>query len=110
MIFHDIEQNTDEWLDLRVGKITGSACSKMMANYGKAFGEPAKKMAITIAREQVTGLRSINESFSNSHTERGHQQEPLARALYENEYFVDVTNGGFFECDGYGCSPDGRGS
>jgi len=31
MIFHDIEQNTDEWLDLRTGKLTGSGCSKIMA-------------------------------------------------------------------------------
>ena len=107
MIFHDVEQNSDPWLDLRMGKLTGSGCSKIMANYGKAFGEPAKKAAITIAREQVTGMRSINDSYSNAHMERGHEQEPVARMLYESMYFVDVTNGGFFECDNCGCSPDG---
>lgn len=107
MIFHDVEQNTDEWLDLRCGKLTGSAVKTVMANYGKAFGDPAKKLAITLAREQVTGKRSITEQYSNAHMERGHEQEPIARALYEGEYFTDVTNGGFFENGHFGCSPDG---
>lgn len=107
MIFHDINQNTDEWLDLRIGKITGSSCSKMMANYGKAFGEPAKKAAVTIAIEQLTGKRSANESYSNSQMQRGHDQEPIARMCYENEYFTDIDNGGFFDCGNFGCSPDG---
>ena len=107
MRFIDIDQNTDEWLDLRIGKITGSSCSKMMANYGKAFGEPAKKVAVTIAIEQMTGKRSVNDSYSNAHMQRGHDQEPIARMLYENDYFVDVENGGFFDCGDYGCSPDG---
>jgi len=106
MRFHDIEQNTDEWLDLRAGKITGSGVSKIMANLGKAFGEPAKKYAANIALEQITG-KPISNGFSNDHTERGHEQEPLARSAYENKYFCEVTNGGFFEINGLGCSPDG---
>ena len=107
MLFHDIEQNTDEWLDLRMGKVTGSGVKTIMANYGKAFGEPAKKLAITMAREQVTQKRSVNESYTSSHMERGHEQEPIARALYESENFIDVSNGGFFELGALGCSPDG---
>lgn len=107
MLFHDIDQNTPEWLDLRVGKLTGSATSKVMANYGKVFGEPAKKMAVNIAVEQITGHRLASESYSNAHMERGHEQEPIARMLYEEEQFIDVDNGGFFDCGFTGCSPDG---
>ena len=106
MIFHDIEQNTDEWFDLRVGKITGSAVQKIMANEGKAFGDPAKDYAVKIALERITG-ESKGESYSNAHMERGHEQEPLARMEYENEYFCNVSNGGFFDCGNEGCSPDG---
>lgn len=106
-MFHDVEQNTDEWLDMRIGKLTGSGCSKIMANYGKAFGEPAKKAAVQVAVEQLTGKRSISSCYSNEHMERGHEQEPIARALYEDKYFIDVTNGGFFDCGNTGCSPDG---
>lgn len=105
--FHDVRQNTDEWLGLRLGKLTGSSVPKVMANYGKAFGEPAKKLAVFIALEQITGKCSENDSYSNSHMERGHTQEPLAIALYEDQYFTDVSNGGFFEYGNHGCSPDG---
>jgi len=106
-MFHDVEQNTDEWLDLRVGNLTGSAVKEVMANYGNAFGEPAKKRAITLARERVTGKRSLIPTYKNAHMERGHEQEPIARRLYEYKNFVTITNGGFFEENGLGCSPDG---
>lgn len=106
-VWYDIQQNTDEWLDLRIGKLTGSGVKNIMANYGKVFGEPAKKLAVTIAREQLTGKRSLNESYSNAHMERGHEQEPIARALYEELFFTDVTNGGFYGVGALGCSPDG---
>lgn len=106
MIFHDVDQNTDEWLDMRVGKITGSAIGKIMANEGKAFGPPANDYAIEIALERITG-KSQGSNYSNAHMERGHEEEPLARAAYEDEYFCDVSNGGFFDCGDQGCSPDG---
>jgi len=102
----DIDQNEDDWLDLRAGKVTGSAISKVMANYGKAFGEPAKKYAVDIAIERITGNR-IESGYTNEHMERGHEQEPIARQLYESEYFCKVTKGGFFDNDDTGCSPDG---
>jgi len=104
--FIDIDQNTDEWFQLRAGKLTSSNLGKVMANYGKAFGDPAKKLAASIAVQQITG-EPESSGYSNEHMERGHQQEPLARMLYENETFCDVTNGGFFESDFIGCSPDG---
>ena len=43
--FYDIEQNSDDWFALRAGKITASKLGVVMANQGKAFGEPAKKYA-----------------------------------------------------------------
>ena len=92
---------------MRIGKVGGSSCSKMMAKYGKAFGDPAKQMAVNIAIQQLTGKRSNASSYKNADMLRGHEQEPFARELYENQYFVDVTNGGFFDCGNCGCSPDG---
>jgi hypothetical protein len=104
--FIDVEQNTDAWLALRLGKATASKFPVIMAHDGKAFGEPAKEYALQLALEILNG-RSAGHSFSNAHMERGHQQEPIARALYEREYFCTVTNGGFFDCGEYGDSPDG---
>lgn len=102
----DIPQNTEEWLQLRSGKVTGSGIGKIMANYGKAFGEPAKKYAAKIAVEIITG-NYIDDNDTNAHMERGHEQEPIARALYEDEYFCEVTNGGFYDGGIVGSSPDG---
>lgn len=106
MIYHDIGQNTDEWFAMRAGKLTGSGFGKIMANYGKAFGDPAKKYAINIAVEQITA-KPIGSDYSNDHMQRGHEQEPVARMMYQDEFFCDVSNGGFFDCGLIGVSPDG---
>lgn len=104
--FVDVEQNSDEWIALRLGKATASNFGCFMANFGKAWGEPAKRYALQLALERITGERA-GAGFSNEHTERGHAQEPVARMLYEEEHFCQVTNGGFFQCADYGDSPDG---
>lgn len=104
--FHDVQQNTDEWQALRCGKATASNFGCFMANGDGAFGEPAKKYALQIALELRTGKKA-EYSFSNEHMERGREQEPVARMLYEEENFISVSNGGFFDCGSYGDSPDG---
>jgi hypothetical protein len=104
--FYDISQNDDEWLQLRSGKVTSSKLGVIMANYGRTFGEPAKKYAVNIAIEQITG-KAIPSDYSNAHMERGHEQEPLARMEYESTFFCSVSNGGYFDCGDYGASPDG---
>ena len=107
MIWHDVDQNSDEWMALRVGRVGGSSIGKIMANYGKAFGQPAQDLAVRIALEQTTGVKSVG-GFSNSHTERGHEQEPVARMLYEEWTFSDVALGGYCAIgDDIGVSPDG---
>lgn len=107
MIFHDVEQNSDEWYQLRAGKLTGSSFGKIMANYGKPFGEPAKKLAVQIATERLLGRALSSDSYTNAHMGRGHEQEPVARMLYEDRTFKEVSSGGFFDCGNVGCSPDG---
>ena len=97
---------SDEWFDLRGGRLTSSKLGVIMANFGKSFGEPAKKYAVNIAIEQITG-NPIASTYTNDHMQRGHDQEPIARMMYESEQFCDVTNGGFFESEFIGCSPDG---
>jgi hypothetical protein len=104
--WHDVPQNTEAWQALRLGKATASNFGCIMANDGNAFGEPAKKYALQLALELATG-RKAEFSFSTDHMERGHEQEPVARMLYEDAEFVDVTNGGFFDCGDHGDSPDG---
>lgn len=106
MIWHDVEQNGEEWDALRLGKATASNFGLIMANDGKAFGETAKRYALQLALEQIKVCKS-EFGFTNDHMERGHEQEPIARMLYEEMNFVDVDNGGFFDHETYGDSPDG---
>ncbi|MFD1260519.1 lambda exonuclease family protein [Entomomonas asaccharolytica] len=106
MKWHNIQQNSEAWDQVRLGKVTASNFGHIMANDGGAFGDTAKKYALQVALELATGQKA-EHSFSNRHMERGHEQEPVAKMLYENTYFVDVTNGGFFDHSDYGDSPDG---
>lgn len=106
MIFHDIAQNSEEWEAVRLGKATSSNNAKIMAHYGKGFGEPAERYALQLALERVTG-RKAGVSFKNDDMERGHEQEPIARMLYEEQSFSTVNNGGFFDWGEWGDSPDG---
>lgn len=110
MIFHDIKQNSDEWDKIRVGKVTTSKFGVFMANYGKAFGEPAKKYAHKLAYEQITGEKYDEERYSNDYMDAGHEWEPIANKEYQSKTFYEVLNGGFCESEKYdnvGGSPDG---
>jgi hypothetical protein len=109
MIFHDVIQNSEEWFILRLGKPTTSKFNVFMANYGKSFGEPAKRYAFKLAKEQVTGEKNEEESYSNKHMDNGHLWEPVAKEAYESKTFYTVENGGFCQHDKYniGGSPDG---
>ena len=89
------------------GKVTASNFSVVMANEGKPFSDAAKRYALQVALERINNRRSDSGFSGNEHTERGHEQEKIARALYEMENFVNVDNGGFFDHGLYGDSPDG---
>lgn len=103
MKHHLIEQNTEEWLDLRLGKFTASSFKNLFADKKTAT---YNNEIYRVAYEQVTG--KISESYSNKDMERGHELEPFARKEYELQTFNDVSNGGFFELNKFvGCSPDG---
>jgi hypothetical protein len=100
---------------LRPGKITGSKekIGSVMAwhdtplkNGNPKWGDPALRLAIEFADIELGG-KPTPSGYSNQHMERGHEEEPIARQEYEGEYFVDVTNGGFFDNGKTGCSPDG---
>lgn len=108
MAWHDVDQNTDEWLALKLGQPGSSSASTFMAHLGKYFGEPAQKLALRYALEIVTGRASANDGYRSAHMDRGHAQEPQAIALYEQQYFCTVTNGGYYDCGDWGDSPDGH--
>ena len=101
----DIEQNTEEWFELRRGKITASNFGIVMANYEKAFGNPAIQYAQRIA---IEGKTNVNiETFKNEYMEKGIELEQDAREAYQDLTFTDVLPGGFAEKGRFGASADG---
>lgn len=108
-MWHSVDQNSDEWFKLRIGKVTSSNFDKIMAHDCKKWGQGAIDYAERLALEIVTGERDETSSFKNSFMDRGHELEPFAIEDYEREHFKSVTNGGFFvsDCGRFGDSPDG---
>jgi len=101
-IFHNVPQNSDEWLKLRQGRFTASSfkdlfMGKATAGYQKSIYRPVY--------ERLTG--ESPESFSNDYMARGHEMEPYAVEQYEMETFSDTSNGGFWTMGEWiGASPD----
>jgi len=77
----DIEQNTDEWVQIKVGKFSASTCADLLMDK-KTVGYTG--LIQKIIEERITGNPSESKKFQgNSFTERGHEFEPLARNDYE---------------------------
>jgi putative phage-type endonuclease len=102
-IFHDTQQNSEEWFNLRLGRFTASTFKDLfLSKTTKGF----EKAIYQTVYERLTG--ESPESFTSDYMDRGHELEPLAKELYEQETFNTVLNGGFFELGEWiGASPDG---
>lgn len=101
MIIHDIKQGTDEWHELRSGKMTASKATAIGTN-----GTGLKTYVLEIVSKMYSNAE--REDFTTKDTERGHELEPVARDMYEFETGNTVEEVGFIEHNEYsGCSPDG---
>lgn len=99
-------QGSDAWRALRAGIPTASSFKTMLAKgKGGADSVTRRKYIYTLAGEILTG--EVADTFSNQHTERGHEMEPEARRFYEFIYGVDVRPLGFARNGRKGASPDG---
>ena len=102
------EQGTAEWLSERAGKVTASRIASVMAKTKTGYGaDRANYMADSVA-ERLTGIPK--QGFTNKAMRWGTETEPQARAMYELETGLTVTETGFvphpvLECTG--ASPDG---
>ena len=103
MIFHDVEQNSEAWMELKRGKFSSSTFGDLFMNENTAGYRNA---IYKVVYERLTG--ETPESFSGNWMERGHEFEPEAKEKYELLTFNKVSNGGFFELNEWvGSSPDG---
>lgn len=102
--FYNVQQGSEEWFALRVGKITASNFADMFSKETTAAFQDIHSNA---ACEQLFGADE-EEGYKSELMQRGNDLEPIAREIYENINQVEVTNGGFFELNEFiGASPDG---
>lgn len=102
MKHYDIEQNSEEWDALRLGKFTASTFADLfMAKTTVGY----QKAIIKVAFERVTG--ESEEQYNNKWMQRGHEKEPFAVENYELFSFNSCEPAGFYEYDEFtGASPD----
>lgn len=110
MIISPHEQGTDEWLQERLGVVTGSNFSCIITPGGKATtGTKADTYMKTLLAEWYVG-KPVDTFDPTQWMQRGTELEPEARAYYEMLKEVDVEQVGLCfkdELRRVGASPDG---
>ena len=108
MIRHDIEQGSQEWLDLHVGIPTASRFDKLVTPKTMKPSAQRRVLVHQLVAEQMTG-EVLNDGLTTQFMQRGLRQEGQARNDYAFEHDVDVEQVGFVMTDDglAGGSPDG---
>ena len=106
-IIESIEQGSQEWHELRLGKITASRMADVLSNgKGKAPSKTAETYMMELLAEKLTG--ETKPFFENDAMRWGTETEPQARAMYELKSGYDVKEVAFIEYNEFiGVSPDG---
>lgn len=101
----ELEQGSELWRLHRSGKVTASMTTDIFA---EGTGKSRENALADMVQEILTGKPV--ESFSNAHTARGTENEPLGRIAYEAWCGDEVQTVGFVDhrtIERYGASPDG---
>ena len=109
MIYHDVKQGGDAWIELRLGIPTSSRfdCIVTPATLKISDAKGAKIYRHELLAEWLFGMPV--DAVSTQFMDRGTALEDSARAWYEFTNDVEVMNGGFCTTDDglVGDSPDG---
>lgn len=99
----ECEQNSEQWFQARIGRITASNMHTLMGN-----GKTRDGILLNKAAEIITGNIDQTQSFSNDQTQRGHELEQEAINAYAEKNKTEVKQVGFVVLDDFvGVSPDG---
>lgn len=107
-IYESLEQGTEEWLEVRKGKITGSMLPKLISSKTLKVltGETANSVlsGVVASKSVLVAEDILIPQFINGHTGEG-----LAKRKYQKKFNKSVKEVGFLEsdCGRYGMSPDG---
>jgi putative phage-type endonuclease len=103
-----IEQRTEEWFHQRLGKVTASRISDVIAKTKTGVSTSRQNYLVQLVSERITGKKG--DSFVNQAMLDGIERESAARDIYERTRGVSVTEVGFFDHPTIamsGASPDG---
>jgi len=78
IIIDDIEQGSEEWFAARIGSIGGSSIASVVAG---GQGKTRKQLMYRLIGEMLSGVKY--QGYSNADMQRGIEQEPDARNMYE---------------------------
>ncbi len=103
-----IQQGSEEWLKIRLGKVTASRISDVIAKTKSGWGASRGNYMAELIAERLTGTPA--EKYVNGPMQWGTEREPDARAAYEFLHDATVTQVGFLPHPSIamsGASPDG---
>lgn len=103
-----MEQGTDDWFNARLGKVTASRISDVVAKTKSGVSASRGNYMAQLIVERMTNKPT--ESYSNTAMQWGTNTEPLARAAYEMATNTMVEEVGFVQHpddEMCGASPDG---
>ena len=106
-VYHNVDQNTDAWQALRLGRVTASSFVKWLTQKLRlSDSQTAESYMLDVVGEIISG-RNV-EIPTTKAMQWGHDTEPIAREVYEHITGHDVADGGFVSYgERFGCSPDG---
>jgi putative phage-type endonuclease len=102
------EQRTDAWYAARLGRVTASRISDVMAKTRSGPSASRRNYMMQLLCERLTGKKE--EAYVNAAMQRGTDLEAIARSAYEVDKGVMVIETGFIDCPFIsmaGASPDG---
>lgn len=104
-IIHTMEQGSDEWFAVRLGKVTASNFSQILAGgQGKSRITYMKMKAY----ERIHNLPFPKKFKGNASMDHGNETEEEARDLFAAIKDIEIKQVGFVEYSkDTGCSPDG---
>jgi len=103
-----MEQGTEAWFNIRIGKVTASRVADVLAKTKTGYSTTRDNYMAQLVCERLTGQKG--ESFTNAAMQHGIETEAYARAAYEARYDVLVDEVGFVShptIEMSGASPDG---
>lgn len=110
MVIHRIDQRTEEWHRLRLGRVTSSRADVLFASGRKRGSESVgrRRYRVQLALERITG-RPQESAYQSDAMQQGTDREAEALAAYEAETGYLMDRVGFISHDELmtGCSPDG---